>query len=208
MHTETYTAVVAKLKRGGRERLDGFLSSEFFGITADERSELTSVFTKDNDFQALSVLLPEGEFAELLRNSIGSLEHDSDGYACALIWAAKVGATDDALEKLVACMESASIWAIGSALSFLGGVAIPAQMTGRYFQVLVDVLSKKVSTPAMVLKASAELLRLKGVEPRSAEYIELSNRLQAKDRREKEAALAELVARATSPRFATSTRFE
>lgn len=196
MHTEAFTAVVAKLNRGGRERLDGFLPSEFSGITDQERSELAEVFAQDNDFQALSTLLSEAEFAELLRNCIGALERNSDGYVSALIWAGKVGAIDDALDRLVTCMCNVSTWAAGSALSFLGGLEIPADATTSYVEALVGMLNKKDATPVITLKASAELLRLKGVKAKSAEYIELSNRLQAKDRRVRGGALAELVARA------------
>jgi hypothetical protein len=196
MHTEAYTAVMAKVKRGGRERLDGFLPSEFSGISNQERSELVNVFTRENDFLALSAILSKAEFSEFLRNSTEGLDRKSDGYVSALIWAGKVGAIENAPERLVACMPSVSTWAIGEALSYLSSIAIPNDVIKNYIVALVGVLKKKDAAPHVTLKASSELLRLKGIKPKSGEYIELSNRLQAKDRRVKDKALTELLMRA------------
>lgn len=194
MHTEKYKTILTKLKRGGKERLDGFLPSEFSGITADEKRELAAILAQDNDFQALSVLLLEDEFAELLRSSIETLECNSDSYVDALIWAGKVRAVDNVLDRLVTCMGHMSNWATGSAINFLSVTVIPTSLIGSYFEALAGVLNRKDTTPILALKASAEILRLKGIEPKSAEYIDFSNRLQAKDGRIKGSVLAELAA--------------
>lgn len=194
MHTEPYTAVMAKLKNNGRERLDGFLPSEFYGITEDERNELERLFAQDYDFQGLSSLLSETEFRGFLRISIAALDRDSDDYVSAVIWCGKAGAMNDAICRLIAGMCNVSIWALGSALSFLSGVTMPRDAVGDYIKALVAVLNKKNVTPVLMLKASAELLRMKGFQPKSTEYIEFANRLQAKDRRVRDAALAEIFA--------------
>lgn len=195
MSTEAYNSILAKLKRGGRERLDGFAPSDFAGVTDRERDDLLSVFKESNDFQALDSLLPKVEFANLLRNSVERLEYKSDAYVEALIWATKTGAIDDGVGKLVDCLATVSTWAAGNALSFLAGSTISSNDVDRYIDALVLVLRRRDATAPLVLKASAELLRLKGFKPRSIEYIEFSKRLLGKDGKIREQALVELIAR-------------
>lgn len=195
MHTVAYENVLAKLKRGGRARLDGFFSDEFTGITPNERNELVDLFKADNDFPTLRLLLPEDEFCELLRVAIKTLDVQTNGYVSALISAYGVGAIENSIERLVNSMGGLPPWPLGTALSFLSSVTIPSKVMRNYSNALFAILSGKNTTSASMLKASNEILKVKGYVPRSVEFMDMSSRLQAKDNRVRAAALADLAAR-------------
>src|SRR5262249_9875039 len=155
-----YMLVMKKITSGGKERLDGFLSSEFLGITAQEREELVGIFVKDADFQPLSLFLSADEFKDFLRGAVYSLGRCSDAHISALIWADKVGVMNDALINLVMAMKGASNWSISAILSYFMGINVPVNVFSEYKSALTDILEKNINE-IITLKAGAELLRLR-----------------------------------------------
>ncbi|MCC7705580.1 hypothetical protein IGS59_25390 [Janthinobacterium sp. GW460P] len=192
MHTAVFESVLAKLKRGGRERLDGFALEEFSGITSSEWITLVEIFKRDNDFSALSLLLSNDDFFELLRNKIYSQDANSNDYVSALIYAHKFGAIDDAVERLIMAIDGLPHWPLGTALSYLSLVPIPEVMVGIYLKSLFGIVISGEGDPVLLLKSAGEILRVKDYIPKTSDYVNMLARLRNPDKRIRLKAISEI----------------
>jgi hypothetical protein len=164
MHTQSYKAFLRQYQAQGREKLDGYSSSHFDGLSADERLEVFDLLRKslldandDTAIYGLAYLDPQRAL-EVFNEFDRKIDTYSIEYPKLYYWIHVITKSSSSLNKLLECGEQGSYYTKLETITHI-------EKLPNYCTILKWLKSRIfVETEAVVVHAaSAELLRRYGI---------------------------------------------
>lgn len=196
MFSEAYYEVQEHFDTKGRGYYDGYPRHALARLDAQERAMVADQLRQRSASQdpialvALGDLLPDAEFTEIAHALLqGEVAPPFRAYLLTLL--AARGQQRETWNELLTLLQRADRVTQGFLLGKLDVLPLDGTQRRELAPILANLI-RQVREGPVLLGAVVMLLKSRGMQPRSPSLITAAERLQAKDRREREKALSEL----------------